>query len=187
MKFRRLIGDFIRKRNPLDIEHIIIPIESASLRFTSLRIAHISDVHIPRCDFSPYKIADAVKRQNPDVIFLTGDMMDGKSKFDGPKIALLVSLMLKIAPIYAVSGNHERNRREYYKIWKTMLELRGVHFMDDKVTRFEKDGVTFVIVGIRDFNKKKDLEFDFSFLSEVEILDDLSLSPKKCLEKTEMR
>ena len=169
MKLRRLIGDYIRKRNPLDIEQIPIPIKGIDSSFTSLKIAHVSDVHIPKSAFLPSEIAKAVKNQNPDVIFLTGDMMDGKYKFDGPTIALLIILLMEIAPIYAISGNHERNNREYYKIWKTMLELRGVHFMDGKVTRFEKEGITFIIVGMRYVRSEKILEFDFSFLSEVEV------------------
>jgi len=171
MNLRRLIGNFIRKRNPLDIEHITIPIKGISSNFTSLRVAHISDVHIPRSAFSPSEIANAVKKQNPDVIFLTGDMIDGKLEFDGPTAALLISFLIKIAPVYAVSGNHEQNNREYYKIWKTMLELRGVHFMDGKTIHFKKDGVNFIIAGMRDIDAKKVLNFDFSFLSEVEVAD----------------
>ena len=171
MKLRRLIGDFIRKRNPLDIEHITIPIKDTTSSFTSLRVAHISDIHIPRAAFSPYEIADTLKKQNPDVVFLTGDMMDGRLKFDGSTIALFISLLMKVAPIYAVAGNHERNNCEYYKIWKTMLELRGVHFIDDKAIRFEKDGKTFVIAGMRDISLKEVLEVNFSFLNEVEIAE----------------
>jgi len=171
MRLRQFIGDFVRKRNPLDIEHITIPIENTSSNFTVLRIAHLSDMHIPRCAFSPREIAGAVAKQNPDVIFLTGDMMDGRSRFDGPKISLLMSLLVEIAPIYAISGNHEKNNCEYYKIWRTMLELRGVHFMDNKVTRFEKDGVTFVIIGMKDINLRNVLELDFSFLCKVEVTD----------------
>jgi len=171
MKLRRLIGDFIRKRNPLDIEHITIPIKNISPSFTSLKIAHISDIHIPRCAFSPRDIADAVGKQNPDVIFLTGDMMDGRSKFDGPKISSLIGLLMKIAPVYAISGNHERKNGEYYKIWRSMLELRGVYFMNNKTNRFEKEGVVFVITGMKDTSLRSVLDLDFSFLSEVEVTD----------------
>ena len=170
MNLRRLVGDFIRKRNPLDIQHITVPISVFPIA-ASFRIAHVSDIHIPRCAFSPREIADAVKNQNPDVIFLTGDVMDGRSKFDAPKISLLISLLIKIAPVYAISGNHERNNHKYYKIWKTMLELRGIQFMDDKFTRFEKGDVTFVIAGIRDMNISGAQEFDCSFLTEIEITD----------------
>jgi len=172
VKLRRLIRDFIRKRNPLDIEHITIPIKGISTCFTSLRIAHVSDVHIPRSAFSPSEIANALKKQNPDIIFLTGDVMDRRLKFDGPTVALLLRLLMEIAPIYAVSGNHERKNREYFKIWRTMLELRGVHFIDGKVTYFNKDDVTFIIVGVRDISSKKVSEVDFSFLNKVEVADD---------------
>jgi predicted MPP superfamily phosphohydrolase len=98
--------------------------------------------------------------------------MDGRSHFDGPKIALLIELLIKIAPIYAVSGNHERKNRDYYKIWRTMLTLRGVHFMNNKVTRIEKDGMTFVITGMRDISASKICDVDLSFLNELEIEND---------------
>lgn len=172
MKLRQLVGNFIRKRNSLDVEQITIPIEGISSNFTSLKIAHVSDVHIPRHALPPREVADAVQAQNPDVIFLTGDIMDGRSKFDAPRIALLISLLLKIAPVYAISGNHERNNRKYYKIWKTMLVLRGVYFIDDKVIHFEKEGTTFVIAGMRDIKYNKPLELDFNFLHKIKIADD---------------
>jgi predicted MPP superfamily phosphohydrolase len=172
VKLRRLIGDFVRKRNPLDIEHIVIPIEKISPSFTSLRIAHISDTHIPRTAFSPCEIADAIGKQTPDIILFTGDMMDINRKFEGPKISLLISLLMKIAPVFVISGNHERKNGKYYKIWRTMLKLRGVHFMNNHVTRFEKEGVTFVITGMKDINMLSVLEHDFSFLSEIEVADD---------------
>lgn len=172
MSVRGLIRDFIRKRNPLDIEHITLSLPNAPSTFTSLKIAHVSDVHIPRSAFAPCVIAEAVRIQSPDVIFLTGDVMDGRSEFDGPKIAVLIDLLVKIAPTYAVSGNHERNKRGYFKIWQTMLALRGVHFMNNKFVRIEKEGMTFVIAGVRDMRVETMLEVELNFLSELEVADD---------------
>ena len=171
MKLRRLIGDFVRKRNPLDIEHITIPIEGICSNFTSLRIAHVSDAHIPRSAFSPREIADAISKKKPDIIFMTGDIMDGRLEFDGPTLSLLISFLLRLAPVYVICGNHERKNYKYYKVWKTMLALRGAFFIDEKVTYFEKDGVTFVIVGIRDIDVDSVSELDFNFLNEVDIAE----------------
>ena len=171
MKLRQLIGDFIRKRNPLDIEQIKIPIAGISSDFTSLRIAHVSDVHIPRTAASPREIAAAVQTQNPDLIFLTGDMMDGRSAFDGPKLSLLIGFLLEIAPVYAISGNHEQKNRKYFRIWKTMLKLRGIHFIDNNMMRFEKEGVIFLIVGMKDTSVKKLFELDLDFLREIEVAE----------------
>ena len=172
MKLRRIIGDFIRKRNPLDIEHIQIPIQNTPPKFTSLKIAHVSDIHIPRCAFEPRTIADAVGAQNPDAIFLTGDIMDGGCDFDGVSIALLIDLFTNIAPTYVVSGNHERKNDDYYNIWRTMLQLRGVHFMNNKVRRIKKDGMRFVITGMRDVSTTELFETDLSFLSSLKVADD---------------
>lgn len=169
MMLKRLVGDFIRKCNPLEVEQIIIPIDNISTNFTSLKIAHVSDVHIPRSAFSPHEISEILKKQAPDVIFLTGDMMDVASKFEAPKIALLTSLLMEIAPLYVISGNHERRKRGYEQIWETMLKLRGAYVMNDQVRRFEKEGVTFVVTGMRDINVNKILESDVSFLTEIEV------------------
>jgi len=169
---RRIVGDFIRKRNPIDVEQMRIPIKKTPPGFKTLRIAHVSDTHLPRCDFSPREIAVAVEKQHPDVIFLTGDVMDGRSAFDGASIAVLIDLLIKIAPVYAVSGNHERKNPEYYPIWRTMLKLRGVHFMNDKVTRIKKDGMTFVIVGLRDISYALKEAPDLDFLNELKVAED---------------
>lgn len=172
MKLRQIIGDFVRKRNPIDIEYIRIPIKQTPSEFQSLRIAHVSDTHIPRCAFSPREIAESLKKQSPDVIFLTGDVMDGRGEFDGVTIALLIELLIKIAPVYAVSGNHERKNKHYYKIWRTMLILRGVHFINNKTTRIKKGGMTFVITGIRDMSMTKTEDVDLSFLNKLNVADD---------------
>ena len=174
MWFKRKIGDFIRKINPLEIEYIKIPVNAipGANSFNSFKIAHVSDVHIPRTAFTPRYLAEAVKNQKPDIIFLTGDIMDGKSPFDGPKISLLISLLLKIAPVVAISGNHEVGYKKYEKIWKTMLKLRGVVFVDNSLINVDKEGKNFVIAGIKDFNPRKITNPDLSFLNEVKIADD---------------
>ena len=167
-KLRRLIGNVIRHRNPLDVAHYEVNLGLKE----QLVIAQVSDVHIPRSAFSPKVIADAVAKEKPDIIVITGDMMDGRSKFHGPHLSQLIQLLKKIAPVYAISGNHERNNRKYFKIWRTMLKLSGVHYLDNAIHTFKKGEQRFTIVGIADYNPQKIDQLDLQFLEGLQSKQD---------------
>lgn len=168
MKIKKWLVNFIRKHNPIDSQVIKIPISGHLAGDTLLRIVQVSDVHVPRSAYSVGEIAQAVKAQKPDIIFLTGDMMDGHSAFDGPKLSFLTKNLLEIAPVFAINGNHERKNRKYFAIWKSMLTLRGVHYLDDEVMDLTMNGVRFLIAGKSDLKQEDQSETDFDFLHHAE-------------------
>ena len=74
----------------------------------SLRIAQISDLHITRASSNNniIKLINEVNAQNPDVIVLTGDIIDDNIAIIDDKIALLSRLSAPYG-VYAIMGNHE--------------------------------------------------------------------------------
>ncbi len=81
----------------------------------SFRAVHISDLHESRYGKGQKKLIDAVKAEKPDVIFITGDMIeDDKSDEENPieltadnPSCVALEALAKIAPCYMVLGNHE--------------------------------------------------------------------------------
>ena len=72
------------------------------------KIAHISDYHNTYNKFLNDAVLLSLKEEKPDVIFLTGDLVDCR-KTDIEKGIDFVSKIIEIAPVYYVTGNHECN------------------------------------------------------------------------------
>jgi len=71
-----------------------------------LRAVHLSDIHIGSIRNSGYleKIVHETNKLNPDVVFITGDMVDGSARLHKHTFKAINSLK---APTFFVTGNHE--------------------------------------------------------------------------------
>lgn len=113
--------------------------------FNSFTIVHISDLH--NKNFYG-RLPKEVKDINPDIIVITGDLIDRRStKID---IAIeFVQQISEIAPIYYVSGNHEQLSAKY-GILKEKLQRHKVQIMDNFYKVLNKDGYQIGLLGIAD-------------------------------------
>jgi len=71
-----------------------------------IRAVHLSDIHIGHFRGKGFlqKIVDISNQQKPDVIFLTGDLFDGKIRLSQENIEPLKQLK---TPVFFVNGNHD--------------------------------------------------------------------------------
>lgn len=77
----------------------------------SLRIVHLTDLHSREYGQGNEKLAALVKAQQPDLIFITGDMLTVSD--EGPEVVCrLIPKLLEIAPVYYGYGNHEKEWEE---------------------------------------------------------------------------
>jgi len=117
-----------------------------------LRVMQISDVHIGLQHGRRYlaKIVEETNKRNPDMVFITGDLVDAKS-------ALLPGVLEPLsafkAPAYFVEGNHDK----YVGIEPLLklLEQHGVHILRNKVV--ETHGIQ--LIGL-DYMKADENTFD---------------------------
>jgi hypothetical protein len=89
-------------------ERIVITTPKLDRRIGTLKIAQISDVHLGLIvrEQRLGRILDAVRREEPDIVVSTGDLVDGQiCRFDGI-LAMLNDLTPRYGK-YAVTGNHE--------------------------------------------------------------------------------
>lgn len=110
-----------------------------------LRILHISDLH--NWD-TQGRLMELTKQEEPDVIFITGDLIDGRNT----RVDLALSLteeLVQLAPVYYVQGNHEGRSSQYPRLRKGLLEM-GVTVLEDQVSEFFLNGDSIVIGGLRD-------------------------------------
>lgn len=73
---------------------------------TPIRIVHLSDLHNAEFGRNNSKLIDKVAEQHPDVIFMTGDMLNEDDE-NVDVVVQLVSKLSMIAPVYYGYGNHE--------------------------------------------------------------------------------
>ncbi|EUJ30318.1 putative metallophosphoesterase ykuE [Listeria floridensis FSL S10-1187] len=115
--------------------------------FDGERYVQLSDLHSAVFGESNYKLIEAVENINPAGIFITGDLIHG----DEPHhVALaLVRKLLRTAPIYYVSGNHEWGSAFYPELFQS-LEAAGVTILRNETIFLEKDQARIALAGVED-------------------------------------
>lgn len=116
----------------------------------SLKIAHISDLHFPFNGVELTEILDAVKSVNPDVIALTGDMLDDDGdKEDVISLGKFFAALAKIARCYLVIGNHEIGSPLLDYFIEVTAES-GVITLDNKAEFVPVEGGRLAVIGLSD-------------------------------------
>ncbi len=136
----------------VEVEHIAVPLPRLPKQLDGFKIAQISDVHIgPLLDGRFLdRIVEKVNAMKPDLVVVTGDLVDGTPK------ALLadVSRLRRIQSRYGgyfVTGNHE-----YYSdcaAWLPELEKLGLRVLTNQTVTVGDDhvgGASFDLSGIPD-------------------------------------
>ncbi len=112
--------------------------------FSGFKIAHISDLH----SMPAGGIFDIVKDALPNIIAITGDLLNDDNK-PTDQVDNLIFELLKIAPVYFTSGNHDLWRMGYRNILGKYEEL-GAIFMDNKTVTIEKNSEKISLSGCPD-------------------------------------
>jgi len=144
--------------------------------FNGYKILHISDLHNKEFGKNQKKLISLTKELNPDIIVVTGDLIDSRrTTIDDMHIALsYMKSATDIAPVYYVSGNHEE-RSNLYNDLKIALEECGVINMDDTHKNIELNGDSISLLGLADisFNPIISSKYNTSTLGFDEILGNL--------------
>lgn len=138
------------------LELSVYCIESDNLpeSFDGYRIAQISDLHNAEMGKENEKIISKLKEAEPDIIVITGDMIDAQNT--DTDIALnLARKAVEIAPCYYISGNHEAGVNQYEQFKYDLIQL-GVIVLDDDKVKIELGGESISLIGVNDPNFKRD-------------------------------
>lgn len=117
--------------------------------FDGFRIVQISDLHNAEFGKNNHRLIDDIKEADPDIIVLTGDMIDG-NRTDMDVTLDFSQKVVEIAPTYFVTGNHEAGLGEKYFSMKIRLEEIGIKILDQTHDIIEINGEKICIAGIND-------------------------------------
>jgi uncharacterized protein len=93
------------------LNSLFVHIKNITIKTTKIdkdmTIVHISDIHLgPMYGKAHLKnIVSHINRINPDIVLITGDLLDGRFKMDHGILRAFNSI---ISPIYMCTGNHDR-------------------------------------------------------------------------------
>lgn len=113
-------------------------------------IVQISDLHNARFGKNNSRLLDTIKKQNPDIIVITGDIVDSnhsnlKTSIDFAKEAS------GICPVYYVTGNHEYWLSDSnYSQLMTGLSEAGVVILKDDMEEIKVGESSYTLIGIDD-------------------------------------
>lgn len=135
----------------------------------SLRVLHLSDLHIENLSISATEIYERFKNEKFDLIALTGDFLDRKRSI--PKLVPYLEALNKLNPqfgIYAVFGNHDYVlRKQHFVKLKDTLINNGVKVMQNEHEAITVEGERVNIIGIDDFStKRSDLAKSYTGITE---------------------
>jgi len=113
----------------------------------SVRIVVIADLHSKHYGEDQHQLIEKIKKQNPDIIALPGDIIDDNESEDGA-VAFLEGIR-GIAPAYYVLGNHEVWSGEWERM-KEMVAEYGITVLTNEGETVSVNGVKLCICGIDD-------------------------------------
>lgn len=116
--------------------------------FTGYKILQVSDLHNAEFGKNQSTLIDKTKEIDPDIIFITGDLIDSYSTNIDISVEYIKGIAT-IAPTYFIPGNHE-SRIESYKELCDKLTSTGVKILDNKTTIIEKDSSLIGLMGVED-------------------------------------
>lgn len=116
--------------------------------FQGFRITQVSDLHDATFGDQQQKLVEKVRATNPDVIFITGDVVDS-NRYNLQQSLQAVRQFTEIADVYYVLGNHEVALNKVDEIYEAMKGI-GVHALANESVVLEKNGEFLTIAGVED-------------------------------------
>ena len=112
--------------------------------FDGYRILVVSDLH--EAPFAE-QIAKYINTREPDIVVLTGDL--NQLPDDSIDETVKLRKLVRDVPMYAVSGNHERQSGGYDEILAKLWDVDIIPLENDNV-KLEKRGDSILLVGVKD-------------------------------------
>ena len=135
----------IRSKYSLELSNYVL----SSPKLTApIRVVQLTDLHNSEFGESNERLVRMVKKQNPDLILMTGDMLNGRE--DETEIAVnLVRRLTGVAPVYFSYGNHEvTHERMFGRDLTALFKEAGATVLDRTYEDVTVNGQTIRLGGI---------------------------------------
>lgn len=143
-------GMFEALRRP-DVVEVAVPIKNLPKEFDGFRIVQITDIHVSHTVKRPFvqSVVDTVNKLKPDLVALTGDLVDGSVAQLGDDVAPLADLKAPHGK-YFITGNHE-----YYsgvQQWLDETSRLGFDVLLNQHRILERGEGRMLLAGVTDYS-----------------------------------
>ena len=132
--------------------------------FSGYRIVQLSDLHAREHGKNHEKLLKAVAEQEPDLIAITGDLIDKNGQLD--TVAPLLEALRALAPVYYVTGNHEYSTDELGALYALMEQL-DIRPLRNEYVILERGGDRMILAGVEDPNGDINMKSPETLLAEI--------------------
>lgn len=116
----------------------------------SVRIVQVSDLHEKQFGKGGTVLLARIREQRPDIIALTGDLLNHR-RGRHHRLAAFLRELRRVAPLYIVTGNHEFSSREW-STFRGKIKSDEVILLENRAMEVTCSGDRrFAIAGIEDF------------------------------------
>lgn len=133
----------------LDVEYQTIALDDLPQELDQLKIVHVSDTHFERNRISIETLLSEIEQAQPDLIFLTGDLIDRTADLSNVPLEEFGRSLSALAPTYAVSGNHETSSGQLDE-WDQDINQSGVNLLNNEQITIEFNDAQLALVGVKD-------------------------------------
>lgn len=145
-----IIAEFIRSNYVIDVENIVYQNSSIPDSFDGAVIVQVSDYHNHGGKYDG-RLTEKIKEQNPDYIFITGDIADSILT-DTDKANAFLEKISEIAPCYLVWGNHDNELEQQDKDSMTeCCEENGITVLDSETVYLQRGEDKILLAGTSDY------------------------------------
>lgn len=132
----------------IDITEYTIISKKVPTSFNDYKILHLSDLHNVSLGKNNKRLLKNIEKINPDIIVMTGDMVNTNSKNYNNFFNLAKEISSKYSSYY-IMGNHElrlNSKKQLDIIYK--LESLGINILNNKEATILKDNEAINIYGV---------------------------------------
>ncbi|UNJ93132.1 metallophosphoesterase [Bacillus mycoides] len=136
------------QNNLISVNEVNIASSKIPSSFKGFKILQLSDLHNKKFGENQNVLIKKVKNLNPDIIVITGDLIDSKSYNAEISLQVIRELVTEY-PVYFVTGNHEQWSGKYNSLEKELKKYHVTVLRNEHVS-IQKEGQEINLLGIDD-------------------------------------
>lgn len=134
-------------RDDLEISRYEVKSQKLPESFDGFKIVQLSDLHGAEFGEDGMGLVEKVKELEPDIIALTGDFVTDEG--DLAAVERLAARLVKLCPVYFISGNHEFGSGLAVKV-RNILERAGVKYLSNEYLTISRGEDGILLGGVED-------------------------------------
>lgn len=134
-------------RDDLEISRYEVKSQKLPESFDGFKIVQLSDLHGAEFGEDGMELVEKVKELEPDMIALTGDFVTDEC--DLAAVEKLAARLVKLCPVYFVSGNHEFGSGLAIEV-RNILERAGVKYLSNEYLTISRGEDEILLGGVED-------------------------------------